>query len=90
MLRKCAVSCLCRTLPGSGLESMPYIREELEDMGTILQQELQGFEEINNSTPEATIEIQSINHNSGEDINKSIPRVFYYFNIDSYNLFKFR
>ncbi|UPA08254.1 recombinase RecT [Borrelia hermsii] len=31
MLRKCAVSCLCRTLPGAGLESMPYIREELGD-----------------------------------------------------------
>ncbi|AHH07643.1 ERF superfamily protein (plasmid) [Borrelia crocidurae DOU] len=92
MLRKCAVSCLCRTLPGSGLESMPYIREELEDMGTVLQQELQGFEEITNSTPEATIEIQSVNHNSGDDINKSIPTKYYCYQnllIASRNMYNF-
>lgn len=30
MLRKCAVACLCRTLPNANLQSLPYIREELE------------------------------------------------------------
>ncbi|WAZ71185.1 recombinase RecT (plasmid) [Borrelia miyamotoi] len=37
MLRKCAVSCLCRTLPGAGLESMPYIREELGDADNLYE-----------------------------------------------------
>ncbi|ATQ15329.1 hypothetical protein CNO14_04890 (plasmid) [Borrelia miyamotoi] len=37
MLRKCAISCLCRTLPGAGLESMPYIREELRDTDNLYE-----------------------------------------------------
>uniref|UniRef100_UPI000464E501 recombinase RecT n=1 Tax=Borrelia persica TaxID=44448 RepID=UPI000464E501 len=39
MLRKCAISGLCRTLPGTDLSAMPYTREELEGISTVYEEQ---------------------------------------------------
>ncbi|WAZ72540.1 recombinase RecT (plasmid) [Borrelia miyamotoi] len=85
MLRKCAVSCLCRTLPGAGLESMPYIREELGDTDNLY--EAQKVQEIEYAQTEKIVterpgEMQSFDYKSmskSSDTHKRVPSKYYYY-----------
>ncbi|AHH11886.1 ERF superfamily protein, partial (plasmid) [Borrelia coriaceae ATCC 43381] len=83
MLRKCAVSCLCRTLPGAGLESMPYIREELGDVDIICEeQNIQKIENTETTDYKSTIEMKSVSHDSmlfSNETVKRVPSKYYYY-----------
>ncbi|UPA16781.1 recombinase RecT (plasmid) [Borrelia coriaceae] len=83
MLRKCAVSCLCRTLPGAGLESMPYIREELGDVDMICEeQNIQKIENTKTTDSKSTMKMQSISHDSmlfSNETVKRVPSKYYYY-----------